>query len=59
MADIIILERQEEAVLVQGVLASLVEAIRHEAFIQTQQANRLQLSLEVEVLSSYNLETGL
>ena len=55
LADIITLERQEEAVLVQ-VIASLAEVVRHEAFTQTQQANSLQFSLEVGVIP---LETGL
>jgi len=41
------------------VIASLAEAVGHEAFTRTQQANNLQFSLEVGVLPSYNLETGL
>ena len=36
LADIITLERQEEAVLVQGVIMSLAKAVRHEGFTQTQ-----------------------
>ena len=46
LADIITLDRQEEAVLV---LMSLAEAIRHEAFTQTHRANSLQFSLEVGI----------
>ena len=42
------------------VIASLAEVVRHEAFTQTQQATAsLQISLEVGVLPSNNLETGL
>ena len=59
LADIITLERQEEAVLVQGVITSLAEVVGQEALTQTQRANSLQFSLEVGVIPSYNLETGL
>ena len=42
-----------------GVSANLAEAIRQEAFTQSQRANSLQFLLEIRVLPSYNLETGL
>ena len=42
-----------------GVIANLAEAIRQEAFTQSERANSLQFLLETRVLPSCNLETGL
>ena len=40
-------------------IASLAEAVGHEAFEDSERANSLQFSVEVGILPLYNLETGL
>ena len=40
-------------------IASLAEAVGHEAFKDSERANSLQFSVEVGILHLYNLETGL
>ena len=55
---ITIQESQEGAVLVREWSWVLTMAAKHEAFSRTEEANRLQFSLTMEVLPSNNLKMG-
>ena len=43
----------------RGTRLSLAEAVRHEAFKDSERANSLQFSVEVGILPLYNMETSL